>query len=102
MPVIHITKENFAEEVLGSDRPVLIDFFATWCGPCRMVSPIIDEIAEERSDIKVCKIDVDAEGEIAATFGIESIPTLVVMKDGQVVNHALGAQPKQKILDMIK
>ncbi len=102
MSVIKITKENFVEEVLGSDRPVLLDFYATWCGPCRMVSPIVDEIAEEREDIKVGKIDVDAEGELASTFGIESIPTLVVMRDGEVKDHVLGAVPKQKILDMLK
>ncbi len=101
MSVITITKENYAAEVLQSDKPVLIDFWASWCGPCRMVSPIVDEIAEERSDIKVCKVNVDDEEALAAEFGIMSIPTLVAMKDGKVINTMVGARPKQEISAML-
>ncbi len=101
MSVINITSENFQEEVLNSDKPVLLDFWASWCGPCRMVSPIIDEIAGERSDIKVGKVNVDEQQELAAQFQVMSIPTLLVLKDGQVTNKSVGAQPKAKILDMI-
>ena len=99
--VINLTNLNFEDEVMRSDKPVLIDFFATWCGPCRMVSPLIDEIAEERSDIKVCKVDVDEQGELAAQFGVASIPTLVVVKGGKVSAQNIGAVPKPKILEMI-
>ena len=84
MAVITITKENFENEVLKSDKPVLLDFWATWCGPCRMVSPIVDEIANERDDIKVGKINVDEQGELSMQFRIVSIPTLIVMKNGEV------------------
>ena len=101
MAVINLTNLNFEDEVMRSDNPVLIDFFATWCGPCRMVSPLIDEIAEERSDIKVCKVDVDEQGELAAQFGVASIPTLVVVKGGKVSAQNIGAVPKPKILEMI-
>lgn len=101
MSVIHITKENFKEEVLESTKPVLLDFWAAWCGPCRMVSPIIDEIAEEHPEIKVGKINVDEEQELAAQFQVMSIPSLFVLKNGQIVNQALGARPKQQILDLI-
>ena len=101
MAVINLTNLNFENEVMRSDKPVLIDFFATWCGPCRMVSPLIDEIAEERSDIKVCKVDVDEQGELAAQFGVASIPTLVVVKGGKVSAQNIGAVPKPKILEMI-
>ena len=101
MAVINLTNLNFEQEVMRSDKPVLIDFFATWCGPCRMVSPLIDEIAEERSDIKVCKVDVDEQGELAAQFGVASIPTLVVVKGGKVSAQNIGAVPKPKILEMI-
>ena len=100
MSVINITKNNFAEEVLNSDKPVLLDFWASWCGPCRMVSPIIDEIADERADIKVGKINVDEQPELAAEFKVMSIPTLVVMKDGKIVNQSVGAKPKNQILEM--
>lgn len=100
MSVINITKNNFAEEVLNSDKPVLLDFWASWCGPCRMVSPIIDEIAGERADIKVGKINVDEQPELAAEFKVMSIPTLVVMKDGKIVNQSVGAKPKNQILEM--
>ena len=98
MSAIKITNENFREEVLNSDRPVLLDFWAPWCGPCRMVGPILEDIAEEREDIKVGKINVDEEGELAAQFGVSSIPMLVVMKDGKAVNAAVGAGPKDAIL----
>ena len=101
MAVTNLTNLNFEDEVMRSDKPVLIDFFATWCGPCRMVSPLIDEIAEERSDIKVCKVDVDEQGELAAQFGVASIPTLVVVKGGKVSAQNIGAVPKPKILEMI-
>ena len=101
MLVVHITKENFEQEVLRSQKPVILDFFANWCGPCRMIAPILEEIAEEREDIKVCKIDVDMEAELAIKFQVTSIPLLVVMKDGQVVNQSLGVRPKREILAMM-
>lgn len=101
MSVLHITKENFENEVLKSDRPVLLDFWADWCGPCRMVSPIIDEIAEETTDKKVCKINVDEQPELAQAFGVMSIPTLVVMKDGEVVGQSVGVKSKEAILQML-
>ncbi len=101
MAVITITKENFENEVLKSDKPVLLDFWATWCGPCRMVSPIVDEIANERDDIKVGKINVDEQGELSMQFRIVSIPTLIVMKNGEVVNKAVGAMPKEEILNLL-
>ena len=102
MAALHITNNNFKEEVLNSDKPVLIDFWASWCGPCRMVGPIIDEIAKENPDIKVCKVNVDDEPELASEFHIMSIPTLVVMKDGQVIRQSMGAKPKAQILDLLK
>ena len=101
MSVIKINKVNFQKEVKNSDKSVLLDFYADWCGPCRMVSPIVDEIAEERNDIKVGKINVDQENELAEAFGVYSIPTLVVMKDGKIVNQAIGALPKEQILAML-
>ena len=101
MAVITITKDNFKSEVLESDKAVLLDFWATWCGPCRMVSPIVDEISEERRDIKVGKINVDEQMELAQQFRIVSIPTLVVMKDGQIANKAVGAMPKEDILALL-
>ena len=101
MSVININKNNFQEVVMHSDKPVLLDFWASWCGPCRMVSPIVDEIAAERSDIKVGKINVDEQPELAAQFGVMSIPTLVVMKNGRIVNQAVGARPKAQILAML-
>ena len=101
MSAISVNKNNFNQEVLNSDKPVLLDFWANWCGPCRMVSPIVDEIAAERSDIKVCKINVDEQPELAARFGVMSIPTLVVMKNGKVINQAVGARPKAQILAML-
>lgn len=101
MALLHITKDNFETEVLKSEKPVLVDFFATWCGPCRMVAPVLEEIAEENENIKVVKIDVDQEPGLAQKFGVTSIPLLVVIKDGQVVNQSLGAKPKEQILSMI-
>ena len=101
MSVLTITKNNFQEEVIRSEKPVLLDFWASWCGPCRMVSPIVDEIAAERGDIKVCKINVDEQPELAAQFGVMSIPTLVVMKEGKIVNQEVGARPKNAILSML-
>ena len=101
MSVININNNNFQDEVMHSEKLVLLDFWASWCGPCRMVSPIVDEIAAERSDIKVCKINVDEQPELAARFGVMSIPTLVVMKNGNVINQAVGARPKAQILAML-
>lgn len=101
MSVMNINKNNFQEEVMNSEKPVLLDFWASWCGPCRMVSPIVDEIAEERNDIKVCKVNIDEQGELAAAFGVMSIPTLIVMKDGKIVNQTAGARPKGQILAML-
>ena len=101
MSVTNINKNNFQNEVLNSEKPVLLDFWAPWCGPCRMVSPIVDEIAAERGDIKVGKVNVDEEPELAGQFGVMSIPTLVVMKGGRVVNQMVGARPKSQILAML-
>ncbi len=101
MSVLTITKNNFNEKVVQSDKPVLIDFWASWCGPCRMVSPVVDEIAEEVSDKVVGKVNVDEEPELAQMFGITSIPTLVVIKDGKTVNASVGARSKSEILAML-
>ena len=100
MSVISITKENF-EQVKNSDKTVLLDFYADWCGPCRMVSPIVDEIANENPQYFVGKINVDAEPELASAFGVSTIPTLVVMKDGKIVNQSAGARPKAQILALL-
>ncbi len=102
MSVKVITKDNFTNEVIQSDKPVLLDFWASWCGPCRMVSPIIDEIAEEHPEIKVGKVNVDEENELAAKFGVMSIPSIFVVKDGKIANQAVGAMPKNKILELLK
>ncbi len=101
MSAININKNNFQNEVLNSEKKVLLDFWAPWCGPCRMVVPIVEEIAAERPDIKVGKINVDEEVELASQFGIMSIPTLVVIENGKIVNQAMGARPKEAILGML-
>nr|WP_295277355.1 thioredoxin [uncultured Blautia sp.] len=101
MKVIHVDKQNFQNEVMESDKPVLLDFWAPWCMPCRMVGPILEEIAEERSDIKVGKINVDEQPELAGEFQVMSIPTLVVIKNGKIVNHSVGAMQKEAILAML-
>lgn len=101
MAVIHLTNATFEQEVLQSDKPVFIDFFATWCGPCKMISPIIEEIANEVTDKKICKVDVDQEGDLAARFGVSSIPTMVLIKNGQVAGKIVGARSKKGILEFI-
>ena len=101
MKVLHINKDNFHNEVLNSEKPVLLDFFASWCGPCRMVGPILDEIAEEREDIKVCKVDIDEQPELASRYRIMSVPTLMVLKGGNIVDQSIGAKPKHQILAMV-
>lgn len=101
MSVKHITKTNFNDEVLQAPGTVLIDFWASWCGPCRMLSPVVDEIAAERQDVKVCKVNVDEEPELAQTFGVASIPTLVVMRDGRALRQSVGVRPKSDILAML-
>lgn len=97
MAEITVTKENFQQEVLSSEKPVLLDFWATWCGPCRMVAPILESIAQERDDVVIGKVDVDTQPELAATFGVASIPTLVVIRGGKVVASAVGYRPKADI-----
>ena len=102
MSAVNINLNNFSQEVLNSDKPVLLDFWAPWCGPCRMVVPMVEAIAEERPDIKVGKINIDEEFALANEFGIMSIPTLLVMKDGKIVRKATGARPKQAILELLQ
>ena len=101
MSALNINKNNFQEEVLNSKVPVLLDFWAPWCGPCRMVAPVIDKLAEERPDVKFGKVNVDEEPQLAAKFGVVSIPTLVVMDGGAIVAQAVGARPKEMILEML-
>jgi len=101
MSVITITKDNFDSEVMHSDKPVLLDFWASWCGPCRMVSPVVDEIANETTTAKVGKVNVDEQPELARTFKVMSIPTLIVIKDGKVVKSAVGVRPKADIVRML-
>ena len=101
MSAINITKNNFQSEVLNSEKPVLLDFWASWCGPCRRVSPIVDEIADERGDLKVGKINVDEQPELTSQFQIMSIPTLIVIKNGEITNRSVGVSPKQQILSML-
>lgn len=102
MSVTKLTAENFENEVLKSDKPVLVDFFAEWCGPCRMLSPVIDEIAAENSDKKICKINVDEQPELAESFAVSSVPTLAVFKDGKIYRTGVGVKSKQAVLDMFK
>lgn len=101
MSAINITKNNFQEEVMKSEKPVLVDFWASWCGPCRMVLPVVEEIASENSDIKVVKVNVDEEQELAAQFQVMTIPTLMVVKNGEIVNRSVGAKNKKQILAML-
>lgn len=101
MSVLHVTKETFQKEVLQSEKTVLLDFFAPWCGPCRMLSPVLDEIAHERPDVKVVKINVDEEQELAAQYRVVSIPSLFVLNNGEVVAQTLGAKPKHQLLEML-
>lgn len=101
MSILTITKDNFEDEVINSDKPVLLDFWAAWCGPCRMVSPVIDEVAREAVNAKVGKINVDEQPELAQAFRVMSIPTLAVVKDGKVVKTAVGVRPKAEILRML-
>ena len=102
MSVVTITKENFEAEVLQADKPVLVDFWASWCGPCRMLSPVVDEIAEEESGIKVGKVNVDEQPELAEQFGVSSIPTLIVFRDGKAVQTSVGVRPQAAILQMVR
>ena len=102
MAVVTLTLENFEAEVIKSDIPVLVDFWASWCGPCRMLSPIVDQIAEERTDIKVGKVNVDEQEELAMRYGIMSIPTLIVFKNGEIVKKTMGVQPKAAILGLFE
>ena len=102
MSVLKVNNDNFEKEVLQSEKTVLVDFYATWCDPCKMLSPIVDEVAEEVNDVKVCKVDIDEARDLAAKYEIMSIPTLLVFKNGNVVNNSLGLVKKEKILDLIK
>lgn len=101
MAVVTITKENFEQEVLQSAKPVLLDFWASWCGPCRMLSPVVDEVAEERTDVKVGKVNVDEQPELAGEFGVMSIPTLLLFENGKLVRQAVGARPKSGVLELL-
>ncbi len=97
-----VNKNNFESEVMNSDKTVLVDFYATWCGPCKMVAPVLEEIANEHPEYKICKVDVDQDTELAMTFGVSSIPTLVVFEKGKMKNKAVGLRPKESILEMLK
>ena len=102
MSVIHLTSDNFKEEVLESKVPVLVDFWATWCGPCQMVGPIVEELGEEVTDAKICKVDVDANPDLAREYRVMSIPTFLVFKEGQMVKRDMGAKPKEELLALLK
>ena len=102
MSVVHANKLNFEEEVLKSDRPVLLDFYASWCGPCRVLAPVLDELAAERPEIKVVKVDVDAAPELAEAYGVMSIPTLYVIKEGRPVKKSMGALPKAQLISLLE
>ena len=101
MAILNLTKENFAQEVLQSDKTVLVDFYADWCGPCKMQGPVLEELANDRDDVKVCKLNIDEQRDLAIEYGVMSIPTLMVVKDGKVVNQAMGVRPKDQILSML-
>ena len=102
MAVVHVTKDNFKEEVLEAKVPVLVDFLATWCGPCQMVAPIVEELSDELSDVKICKVDVDDQPELARDYRVMSIPMFYVFKDGEVASRAVGAQEKDELIAMLK
>lgn len=101
MNVFHINKNNFQQEVLSSEKPVLLDFWAPWCGPCRMLGPILDEVAQQRPDIKICKVNVDEEQELASRYKIFNIPTMLMLQNGQVEDKVIGVRPKRQILEML-
>ena len=100
--ITNVTKENFEAEVLKADKTVLVDFWATWCGPCKMIAPVIEEIANERSDIKICKVNVDEQGELSIKYGVMSIPTLMIFRNGEAVQTAIGYRPKEEIEELLK
>ena len=102
MSVLHINHESFEKIIAQDGKTVLVDFWATWCGPCRMIAPVLEEVAKERPDLTVCKVDVDEERELALEYGVSSIPTLLVFRDGKVVNQSIGAIPKERILAMLQ
>lgn len=101
MSVLHVNRESFEKIIAQDGKTVLVDFWATWCGPCRMIAPVLEEVAKERPDITVCKVDVDEERELALEYNVSSIPTLLVFRDGKVVNQSIGAVPKERILAML-
>ena len=102
MSVLHINRESFEKIIAQDGKTVLVDFWATWCGPCRMIAPVLEEVAKERPDVTVCKVDVDEERELALEYGVSSIPTVLVFRDGKVVNQSIGAMPKERILAMLQ